>query len=363
MLTKLRELKRPSPAFRGFFDIPGKQEKLKQLDDKVNADPNFWNTPEKSAPVLKEKKVLELAIQRATKLAGTRDDLNAALELAAEGDDDYLGEANNLYSQLVQELQSLEVQSLLGGEVDLNDAVVTINSGAGGTESQDWVSIMFRMYLRFAERKGWPTEIYDMLSGEEAGIKNVTFTVSGPYAFGLLKSESGVHRLVRISPFDSNARRHTSFASVFVTPVVDDNIEIDINPSDLRVDTYRASGAGGQHVNKTESAVRITHIPTGVVVASQTQRSQHQNRDNCMKLLRSALYEREMEKRRKAQGELEATKSDISFGSQIRNYVLHPYQLVKDVRTDHETSDSAGVLDGDLEPFINAYLVATRKPS
>jgi peptide chain release factor 2 len=222
---------------------------------------------------------------------------------------------------------------------------------------------MFRMYLRFAERKGWPTEIYDMLSGEEAGIKNVTFTVSGPYAFGLLKSESGVHRLVRISPFDSNARRHTSFASVFVTPVVDDNIEIDINPSDLRVDTYRASGAGGQHVNKTESAVRITHIPTGVVVASQTQRSQHQNRDNCMKLLRSALYEREMEKRRKAQGELEATKSDISFGSQIRNYVLHPYQLVKDVRTDHETSDSAGVLDGDLEPFINAYLVATRKPS
>lgn len=313
--------------------------------------------------MLKEKKVLELAIQRAAKLTGTRDDLNAALELAAEGDDDYLGEANNLYSQLVQELQSLEVQSLLGGEVDLNDAVVTINSGAGGTESQDWVSIMFRMYLRFAERKGWPTEIYDLLPGEEAGIKNVTFTVSGPYAFGLLKSESGVHRLVRISPFDSNARRHTSFASVFVTPVVDDNIEIDINPSDLRVDTYRASGAGGQHVNKTESAVRITHNPTGVVVASQTQRSQHQNRENCMKLLRSALYEREMEKRRKAQGDLEATKSDISFGSQIRNYVLHPYQLVKDVRTDHETSDSAGVLDGDLEPFINAYLVATRKPS
>ena len=223
--------------------------------------------------------------------------------------------------------------------------------------------MLFRMYLRYAERKGWVTEIYDILSGEEAGIKNVTFTVSGPYAFGMLKSESGVHRLVRISPYDSNARRHTSFASIYVTPVVDDNITIDINPADLRTDTYRASGSGGQHVNKTESAVRITHIPSGVVVASQTQRSQHQNRENCMKLLRSALYERELEKRRKAQGDVEAAKSDISFGSQIRNYVLHPYQLVKDVRTDQETSDSGGVLDGDIEPFINAYLVATRKPN
>jgi peptide chain release factor 2 len=361
--TKPRKPTRLIPESGGFFDIPGKREKLKAIDDKVNADPNFWNNPEKSAPVLKEKKVLELALQRADKLTSTRDDLAAALELAEEGDDDYLAEANNLFQQLTTELQTLEVQSLLGGQMDLNDAVVTINSGAGGTESQDWVSIMFRMYLRYAERKGWTTEIYDILPGEEAGIKNVTFTVSGPYAFGMLKSESGVHRLVRISPFDSNARRHTSFASVFVSPVVDDNIEIEINPADLRIDTYRASGAGGQHVNKTESAVRITHIPTGVVVASQTQRSQHQNRDNCMKLLRSALYEREMEKRRKAQGDVEAAKSDISFGSQIRNYVLHPYQLVKDVRTDHETSDSGGVLDGDIEPFINSYLVATRKPS
>jgi peptide chain release factor 2 len=262
-----------------------------------------------------------------------------------------------------QELSALEVQSLLGGEGDLSDAIVTINSGAGGTESQDWASMLFRMYLRYAERKGWQTEIFDSLAGEEAGLKNVTFQVAGPYAFGMLKSESGVHRLVRISPYDSNARRHTSFASVFVSPVIDDAINIEINPADLKTDVYRASGAGGQHVNKTESAVRITHVPTGIVVASQTQRSQHQNRDNAMKLLRSALYEREMEARRKAQGAVEATKSDISFGSQIRNYVVHPYQLVKDVRTGHETSDTGGVLDGDIEAFINAYLIETRKPS
>ena len=347
-------------AYGGFFDIPGKQEELRRLDDKVNQDPNFWNDPKKSAPILKDKKVFEVAISRAKRLTSTKDDLIAALELA-EADDEYLAEANTLYTTLVQELQSLEVQSLLGGELDLNDAVVTINSGAGGTESQDWASILFRMYLRFAERKGWATEIYDILDGEEAGIKNVTFTVSGAFAYGLLKSESGVHRLVRISPFDSNARRHTSFASIFVSPVVDDTIEIDINPGDLRIDTYRASGSGGQHVNKTDSAVRITHLPTGIVVASQSQRSQHQNRENVMKLLRSALYERELEIRRKTKGDLEATKSDISFGSQIRNYVLHPYQLVKDVRTGFETSDSGGVLDGDIEAFINAYLVETRK--
>ncbi len=296
-------------------------------------------------------------------MSATRDDLQAALELAAEGDDDYLAEANTLYAAMRNELSVLEVQSLLNGELDMNDAVVTINAGAGGTESMDWSSILFRMYLRYAERKGWETEIHDYLAGEEAGIKNVTFVVTGPYAFGMLKAESGVHRLVRISPFDSNARRHTSFSSVFVSPVVDDAIDIQINPADLRTDTYRASGSGGQHVNKTDSAVRITHIPTNTVVASQTQRSQHQNRDNAMKLLRSALYEREMEARRKTQAGVEAEKSDISFGSQIRSYVVHPYQLVKDVRTEHETSDSAGVLDGDLDAFVNAYLIKTRKQS
>lgn len=361
--TKPASSTRSTSSYGGFFDIPGKTAKLKELNDKVEADPNFWNDPQKSAPVLKEKKILEMAIQRADRLKATRDDLTAALELAHEGDDDYLAEANQLYAAMQQELQALEVQSLLGGEVDTNDAIVTINAGAGGTESCDWASMLFRMYLRYAERKGWAVEMYDELQGDEAGIKNVTFSCSGPFAFGLLKAESGVHRLVRISPYDSNARRHTSFASVFVTPVIDDNINIEINPADLEIGTFRSSGAGGQHVNKTESAVRIKHVPSGIVVASQTQRSQHQNKDNAMKLLRSALYEREMEERRKKQGLVEASKSDISFGSQIRSYVLHPYQLVKDHRTDFETSDTGGMLDGNIETFINAYLVMTRKPN
>jgi peptide chain release factor 2 len=355
--------KTSSTAYGGFFDIPSKTEKLKRIEDKVASDPNFWNDPVASAPILKEKKLLENDIARANRLKGAQDDLTAALELASVGDADYLAEGETILKGMQDELRALEVQALLGGELDTNDAIVTINSGAGGTESQDWAQMLMRMYLRYAERKGWATEMFDMLPGEEAGIKNASFGVSGTYAYGLLKAESGVHRLVRISPFDSNARRQTSFASVYVTPVVDDNIEIEINPADVKTDTYRASGAGGQHVNKTESAVRLTHIPTGIVVASQTQRSQHQNRDNCWKMLRSALYERELEARRVKANAQEATKQDVSFGSQMRSYVLHPYQLVKDHRTEHETSDSQGVLDGQIEPFINEYLVSTMKPA
>lgn len=361
--TNRAPLKRSSIAYGGFFDIPGKSEKLKRIEDKVASDPNFWNDPVASAPILKEKKLLENDLGRAKKLRGAWDDLSAALELAAVGDQDYLVEGESILLAMQEELRSLEVQALLGGELDTNDAIITINSGAGGTESQDWAQMLMRMYLRYAERKGWTTEMYDSLPGEEAGIKNASFSVSGTYAYGLLKAESGVHRLVRISPFDSNARRQTSFASVYVTPVVDDNITIEINPADVKTDTYRASGAGGQHVNKTESAVRLTHIPSGIVVASQTQRSQHQNRDNCWKMLRSALYEREMESRRKTANALEDTKQDVSFGSQMRSYVLHPYQLVKDHRTDYETSDTQGVLDGQIETFINEFLVSTRKPA
>jgi peptide chain release factor 2 len=250
----------------------------------------------------------------------------------------------------------LEIQSLLGGEVDQNDAILTINSGAGGTESCDWASMLFRMYLRYAERKGWETEVHDLQDGDEAGIKSATIEIRGPYAFGLLKAESGVHRLVRISPYDSNARRHTSFASVYVSPIVDDNIEITVADSDIKVDTYRASGAGGQHVNRTDSAVRITHIPSGIVVACQTQRSQHQNRDQAMKILKSKLYERELEARKAAQAVVEGNKSDVSFGSQIRSYVLHPYKLVKDHRTDHESFSPDEVLDGAIDSFINEFL-------
>jgi len=323
--------------------------------------PDFWNNPKLSAPILKEKKSLELALARVQRLDGLEGDLEAAMEFAEAGEAEYLEEANAIYDSLAKEIQALEIQSLLSGETDMNAAILTINAGAGGTESCDWTSILFRMYMRYAERKGWQAEVHDVLAGEEAGIKNATIEITGDFAYGLLKAENGVHRLVRISPFDSNARRHTSFASVFVTPVVDDTIEIEINPADLKIDTYRASGAGGQHVNKTDSAVRITHLPTGVVAASQTQRSQIQNRENAMKLLRSALFEREMEKRRAAQQALENTKTDISFGHQIRSYVLHPYKLIKDHRTDYESHTPDAVLDGALDEFINEYLAHAKE--
>jgi peptide chain release factor 2 len=325
--------------------------------------PDFWNNPKVSAPILKEKKALESALDRVRKLESLEGDLEAAMEFAEAGEAEYLQEANSIYASLESEIKALEVQSLLSGETDMNAAILTINAGAGGTESCDWASILYRMYIRFAERKGWQIDVHDVLAGEEAGIKNATIEISGDFAYGLLKAENGVHRLVRISPFDSNARRHTSFASVFVTHVVDDTIEIEINPADLKIDTYRASGAGGQHVNKTDSAVRITHIPTGIVAASQTQRSQIQNRENAMKLLRSAMYERELEKRRAAQQALENSKTDISFGHQIRSYVLHPYKLIKDHRTEYESHSPDDVLDGRLDEFINEYLAHAKEAS
>ena len=346
-----------STAFGGFFDIPGKVARLKDLEHQIESIPDFWTNPNVSAPLLKDKKTLEAAISQGNKLRGGRADLDAALELAREsGEQEYLEEADRLITDMSATLSALEIQSLLSGENDVNDALVTINAGAGGTESCDWANMLYRMYLRFAERRGWKCEVHDILDGEEAGIKNVTFEVAGQYAFGLLKAESGVHRLVRISPFDSNARRHTSFASVYVSPVVDDDIEIEINPVDLRIDTYRSSGAGGQHVNKTDSAIRITHLPTNTVVQCQSQRSQHQNRDQAMKLMRSRLYELELSKRRARQEAVESTKSDISFGHQIRSYVLHPYKLVKDHRTDFETHQPDEVLDGGIDAFINEFL-------
>lgn len=282
------------------------------------------------------------------------------MELAPEGKE-FQDEAVEYLESLTTKLNEMEIQSLLSDEADPNNAIISINAGAGGTESCDWASMLFRMYLRFAERKGWSVSIYDQQDGEEAGLKNATFEVKGDFAYGMLKSESGVHRLVRISPFDSNARRHTSFASIFVTPMIDENIEIDINPSDLRIDTYRASGAGGQHVNTTDSAVRITHEPTGVVVQCQNERSQIQNRETAMKLLKSKLYERELEKRQKIKDDMENSKEEIGWGSQIRSYVLHPYKMVKDHRTSCEYHSPDEVLDGFLEPFINSYLAHNLK--
>ena len=321
----------------------------------MNSDPDIWNDAKRSADLLKEKKQLESQVDKARRIDQLNEDIEAALELAPDGEE-FLDEAVSTLSVLTQLLDEVETESLLGGETDHCDALLTINAGAGGTESCDWASMLMRMYLRFAARKEWDVEIHDVQDGDEAGIRSATLELHGEFAFGILNAESGVHRLVRISPFDSNARRHTSFASIYVTPVVDDNFEIEVNPADLRVDTYRASGAGGQHVNRTDSAVRITHEPTGVVVQCQSQRSQHQNRDTAMKMLRSRLYEIELEKRQAKQKELESSKSEIGFGSQIRSYVLHPYKMVKDHRTSNESHSPEQVLDGDLMDFIQSFL-------
>src|SRR6185295_17262333 len=284
------------------------------------------------------------------------DDAGVFLELALEGDADALAECAAKLDTATTGLAALEMQQMLGGEHDAGNAILSIHPGAGGTEAQDWAEILMRMYLRWCERKGYKVQILEQQEGEGAGIKSVTMTVDGSYAYGYLHAEAGIHRLVRISPFDANARRHTSFASVFVYPDIEDDIEVDINEADLRVDTYRSSGAGGQHVNKTDSAVRLTHIPTGIVVACQNERSQHKNRSMAMKILRARLYDLELEKQREKMEVFSKTKKEIGFGSQIRSYVLHPYRLVKDHRTGVEMGNADAVLDGDLDRFIEAYL-------
>jgi peptide chain release factor 2 len=293
------------------------------------------------------------------RLARRLADLEAYLELAHEGED-VSGELRGEMDALRTEVDRLEFATLLPGEHDRLNAIVTIHPGAGGTESQDWAEMLLRMYRRWAERHGFKFTLMDYQSGEEAGLKSATFTAAGDYAYGLLSSEIGVHRLVRISPFDAAARRHTSFASVFVSPEIDDTINIEIKPDDLRIETYRSTGKGGQHVNTTDSAVRVTHLPTSTVAQCQNERSQHRNKEMAMKVLRSKLYELELLKRREATQKLEDSKMEIGFGSQIRSYVLHPYRLVKDVRTKLEMGDADRVLDGDIDPFIKAYLVSRR---
>ena len=304
---------------------------------------------------MRERKRLEHVLATEAELGRHGEDIAAYFELAREGekvDADLRREIDSLRDLV----DRLETETLLSGENDARNAIVTIHPGAGGTESQDWAEMLLRMYLRWAERQGFQTVLNDYQPGDEAGIKSATFTVTGDYAFGLLTSEIGVHRLVRISPFDQAKRRHTSFASVFVSPEIDDSIEVIIKPEDLRVDTYRSSGKGGQHVNTTDSAVRLTHIPTGIVVACQNERSQHKNRERAMSMLRSKIYEFEMEKKRAATKKIEDSKLDIDFGSQIRAYVLQPYRVVKDHRTKVEIGDVDRVLDGDLQPFIRGYL-------
>jgi peptide chain release factor 2 len=350
--------KRGSSSSGGFFDVPAKRAELERIETQAAA-PDFWSNQEKAQQLLQKRSRMERTIKRHEQFETEISDAGVLFEFA-EQDEASLNELRALLARLEHEVGQAETEMLLAGENDARNAICTIHPGAGGTESQDWAEMLLRMYLKWAEGRSFKTEIIDYQPGEEAGIKSVTFKVEGEYAYGLLSAEAGVHRLVRISPFDQNARRHTSFASLFVYPEIDEDIEVDINEKDLRVDTYRSAGAGGQHVNVTDSAVRITHLPTGIVVSCQNQRSQHQNRAVAMQVLRSRLYELELEKRKAETAELEANKQDISFGSQIRNYVLAPYRLVKDARTKLERGDVNAVLDGDIDDFIKEYLLSKR---
>ena len=319
---------------------------------------DFWESPG-SKEILKERAEILQQMEDLKQLESRNEDLAILLEMAEEEQDaQALKEVEKDLNDLERLVKSMELARMLSDPHDRNNAIVTIHAGAGGTDSQDWADMLLRMYLRWCERRKFGVKVLDLTPGEEAGTKSATFIVSGPYAYGYLKCESGVHRLVRISPFDASGRRHTSFASVFVAPEIDDAIEVDINEKDLRVDTYRASGAGGQHVNKTSSAVRITHLPTGMVVQCQNERSQHKNRAIAMKILRSRLYEQEKNKRDKEKQKLHGEKKDIAWGSQIRSYVLHPYRMVKDHRTGTEIGNVGAVLDGNIDPFIEAYLQA-----
>ncbi|MBI1354370.1 MAG: peptide chain release factor 2 [Acidobacteria bacterium] len=340
---------------RGIFDAPAHRKQLEESEELIS-DPNFWNDSATSQRVMRERKRLTQVIENDQELKRRVGDLEAFFELAEEGEDVESDIAQELRT-LSQRVDEIETQALLSGENDHRNALIVIHPGAGGAEAQDWAEMLLRMYLRWAERERFKAVVTDRLEGAEAGIKSATIEITGEYAYGLLQSEVGVHRLVRISPFDSAARRHTSFASVFVYPEIDDEIKIDIKPDDLRIDTYRAGGAGGQHVNMTDSAVRITHLPTNIVVQCQNERSQHKNKATAMKMLQSRLYDYEMRKKQAESDKLEASKSDINFGSQIRNYVLAPYRLVKDLRSKLEAGDVDRVLDGDLEPFMHAFLV------
>jgi peptide chain release factor 2 len=325
--------------------------------EKKTAEPNFWKDPEKAQAILKQIDSLKGLTEKYHKLSEELNEGMLLLELSSQDNDPKtLKEAEKELNQVEEKIEDFELFALMTGEDDGKNALLTIHPGAGGTESCDWAEMLLRMYLRWIERKGFKHQIIDYQAGEEAGIKNATVEVTGEYAYGFLKAESGVHRLVRISPFDANQRRHTSFASVFVCPEIEDTIVVDIKPDDLKVDTFRSSGAGGQHVNKTSSAVRITHIPTGIVVQCQSERSQFKNKDNAMKVLKSRLYQYHKQKEEEKQAQIESTKKKIEWGSQIRSYVFHPYTLVKDHRTGIETSNGQAVMDGEIDEFIQAYL-------
>ena len=323
----------------------------------MSADPDFWNDMEKSQKVLQQTKALKTKVERYENLVTKYEDILTLIEMGNEEEDiSILDEVKELTEEFKKEFDELKISTLLDGEYDKHNAIITLHSGAGGTEACDWVSMLLRMYLRWADNMGFTVEELDYLPGDEAGVKSVTIQVNGENAYGYLKSEKGIHRLVRVSPFDSSGRRHTSFASCDVMPEIDDDIDIEINNDDLRIDTYRASGAGGQHVNKTSSAIRITHNPTGIVVQCQNERSQHSNKDRAMKMLKSKLLELKIDEQMKKLAEIRGDVKEIGWGSQIRSYVFMPYTLVKDHRTGEETGNIASVMDGNIDPFINAYL-------
>ncbi|HEY9343698.1 MAG TPA: peptide chain release factor 2 [Inquilinus sp.] len=359
--AKAQEIKQSLALLRRSLDWDNALRRLDELNA-LAEDPKLWDSPEKAQTLLRERTHLDDAIGGYRKLAGDYEDALGLIELAeAEGDAGVLADAEAELGKVAELVAKRQLESLLAGEADGNDCYLEVNAGAGGTEAQDWGQMLLRMYIRWAEQHGFKVEWLEESPGEEAGIKSATVLIKGHNAYGWLKTESGVHRLVRISPFDSAARRHTSFSSVAVSPVVDDTIEITILDKDLKVDTYRASGAGGQHVNKTDSAIRITHVPTGVIVACQNDRSQHRNRAMAMDMLRARLYERELKIREAQADALNAEKTDIGWGHQIRSYVLQPYQMVKDLRTGVETSASSAVLDGDIDQFLEASLAAKLK--
>jgi len=340
----------------GIFDLEARQERLEALDETM-AQPGFWDNQDTARETIDESNRLKGWVEPWKKLSARVDDLRTLAELLEEGEDAELAaECTKGLDQLLAGVAALELRTMLQGDDDHREAIVTIHPGAGGTESQDWAEMLSRMYTRWAERRGFELNVMDIQPGDEAGIKSVTLEIKGESAYGYLKAEAGVHRLVRISPFDAQSRRHTSFASVFVYPLVDDDIEIEIDESELRVDTYRASGAGGQHVNKTDSAVRFTHLPTGIVVQCQQERSQHKNRATAMKMLRAALYQHALEQRDKERAVLESTKTEIGWGNQIRSYVFQPYTMVNDHRTELKVGDVHAVMDGELDPFIEAFL-------
>ncbi|MFO7962730.1 MAG: peptide chain release factor 2 [Desulfobacterales bacterium] len=354
----LRSLKAELDRLKGYLDLEKKRNRLNELEY-VIAKPDFWDDPESTKSILRERSQLSQQIDHFNSLENSLEDCGILLELSEEADDsDVLKEVHQQAEDIGRKIRQLELDIMLDDPDDERNAIVSINAGAGGTEAQDWSEMLFRMYSRWVERKGFEMELIDLQPGDEAGVKSVTFTVSGRNAYGYLKSEKGVHRLVRISPFNANAKRHTSFSSVFVYPELDNEIVVDVDEKDLRIDVFRASGAGGQHVNKTSSAVRVTHLPTGITVQCQQEKSQHRNKDLAMKVLRARLYQLEKQKQDEKIQEMHDAKEEIAWGSQIRSYVLHPYQLVKDHRISMDIGNVNSVLDGDIDPFIEAVLMS-----